>query len=175
MILKDSEINNWYFGTYTVIDENCQEGDGYIIDNLGGKHEFDWLYEEDIASISHTGDFLKGYVFTWYIPRIPKDSTDFIAMWKENFTMINRSIRKTNKLHCHENGRRMYFNSAYGGGTVSWGNIIATIPHNILGYNFKHYIIEVETHVDNYLVIRPAHHTSATQKKLGYKTKKKGL
>ncbi len=168
MLLKNSEINNWYLGTYTEIDENCEEGDGYIIDDLGRKHEFDWLYEEDLDGISHTGDFLKGYVFTWYIPRIPKNSADFVALWKENFKTINRSIRKTNKLHRQENGRKLYFNSGNG---VSSGTILATIKSNELGYNLKHYIIEVETHIDNYLIIRPEYLTSASKKKLGYKIK----
>jgi len=171
MLLKNSEINNWYLGTYTEIDENCTEGDGYIIDNLGKKHEFDWLYEENLNGISHTGDFLRGYVFTWYIPRTPKNSADFVELWKENFKTINRCIRKTNRLHCHENGRRLYFNSPYG--TVSSGNIIATLPRNIFGYNLKHYILEVETHIDNYLIIRPAYLTSANKSYLGHKVKKK--
>ncbi len=169
MLLKNSEINNWYLGTYTEIDKNCTEGDGYIIDSFGKKHEFDWLYEEDLEGVSYIGDFLKGYVFTWYIPRIPKNSADFVELWKENFKTINRSVRKTNKLHCQENGRRLYFNSGTG---VSSGTIIATIQPNELGYNLKHYIIEIETHIDDYLVIRPAYSTSATKSKLGYKIKK---
>ena len=170
MILKDSEINHWYFGTYTEIGDNCTEGDGYVIDNQGRKHELDWLYEEGIDGITHSGDFLKGYVFTWHVPRIPENQQDFLSLWKENFKNINRHIRKTNKQHSKENGRTMFYNS---NGSVLDGKVVATLEPGTFGYAQKHFILEISTHVDNYLIIRSASEVSASRQ--GFNRKRKEL
>jgi len=99
MILKDSEINDWYLGIYTVVDRNCHEGDGYVIDPFGCKHEFDWEYQESVKDIVYSGSIYKGFWFTWYVKTPVNNESELIALWHADFKVINQTIQKMSKLH----------------------------------------------------------------------------